>query len=388
MKIGVFIPNWVGDAAMCTPTLRALRQHYGPGAKMIGIMRPYVSEVLAGTPWLSGRILFNPRSSNPAERTPAALAAMRRAGFDTMVLLTNSMRTAILARASGAAQRVGYVRYGRSLLLTHKVYAPRVGFHRLPFPAIDAYLHIAYALGCEPQSPRLELATLIADEAAADAVWEKWNLPPGDQVVVLNSSGAYGAAKLWPTEYFARLAERIATRKGLAVLVTCGPNEREIAREIVNTANHPRVVSLADEPISIGLTKACIRRSRLMVTTDSGPRFFAVAFDVPVITLFGPTDKAWTRTHYPREVCLNHAVPCGPCGRRACPLKHHDCMRLLTVERVYETVAEQLTAQAQSFAPRSAGGRPPRATGYCTWIVLTTSTPSPCWRTISCAICL
>jgi len=350
VKLGVFVPNWIGDAAMCTPTLRALREHYGPGAKMVGIMRPYVADVLAGTPWLDGRILFNQSSPNPAERTAAALAAMRRANFDTVVLLTNSLRTAILAKASGAPTRAGYVRYGRGLLLTHKVYAPRIGFRRLPFPEIDAYLQVAYALGCEPQSPRLELATLNADEAAADAVWEKWNLPPGDQVVILNSSGAYGAAKLWPTEYFARLAERIATRKGLAVLVTCGPAEREIAREVVRAANHPRVVSLADEPISIGLTKACIRRSRLMVTTDSGPRFFAVAFGVPVITLFGPTDVAWTRTHYDREICLHHPVPCGPCGKRACPLSHHDCMRLLSVERVYEQVNEQLSAHRGAYA--------------------------------------
>jgi heptosyltransferase II len=350
VKLGVFVPNWIGDAAMCTPTLRALREHYGPEAKMIGIMRPYVADVLAGTPWLDGQILFNQASSNPAERTSAALAAMRRANFDTIVLLTNSLRTAILAKATRATTRAGYVRYGRGLLLTHKVYAPRIGFRRLPYPVIDAYLQVAYALGCEPQSPRLELATLAADEAAADDVWEKWNLPPGDQVVILNSSGAYGAAKLWPTEYFARLAQRIAARKGLAVMVTCGPSEREIALEIVRCANHPRVMSLADEPISIGLTKACIRRSRLMVTTDSGPRFFAVAFGVPVITLFGSTDAAWTRTHYDKETCLHHPVPCGPCGKRACPLGHHDCMRLLTVERVYEHVVEQLSAHRGAYA--------------------------------------
>jgi heptosyltransferase-2 len=344
VKLGIFIPNWIGDAAMCTPTLRALRQHYGPAAHLVGIMRPYVADVLAGTPWLNDRIFFNQRSADPAEHTWAVLASMRRAKFDAVALLTNSFRTAILAKASGAAVRVGHVRYGRGLLLTHKVYAPRLGFSRLPSPEIDAYLQVASALGCEPQSPRLELATLASDEAAADAVWKKWNLPSGNQVVVLNSSGAYGAAKLWPTEFFAHLAKRIATRDGLSVLVTCGPNERELAREVVRLAGHPRVVSLAEEPISIGLTKACIRRSRLMVTTDSGPRFFAVAFGVPVITLFGPTDAAWTRTHYDGETCLHHAVPCGPCGKRVCPLGHHDCMRLLSVERVYESVCEQLSA--------------------------------------------
>jgi lipopolysaccharide heptosyltransferase II len=349
LKIGVFIPNWIGDAAMCTPALRALRGKFADD-RLVGIMRPYVADVLAGTPWLDEQILFDQRSKDSAQRAWSVLGQMRKARFDTIVLLTNSFRTALLAWASGAPVRAGFVRYGRGLFLTHKLYCPRVGRRRLPMPVVDDYLHLTYALGCERESQRLELATLPADEAAADRVWEKWNLPPGDQVVVLNSSGAYGSAKLWPTEYFAQLARRIATTKGLAVLVTCGPHELEVARKIVELADHPRVVNLADEPVSIGLTKACIRRSRLMVTTDSGPRFFGVAFGLPVISLFGPTDVAWTRTHNQREIYLHHEVPCGPCGRRVCPLAHHECMRQLTVDRVFAAVAAQLKAGGRSLA--------------------------------------
>jgi heptosyltransferase-2 len=349
LKIGVFIPNWIGDAAMCTPTLRALRRKFTE-ARIVGIMRPYVADVLAGTNWLDDRIFFQSHSPDPAQRMRAVLAAMRVERFDAIVLLTNSFRTALLAWASRAPVRVGYARYHRGPLLTHKLYCPRAGRRRLPVPEIDAYLQVAYALGCPRESPRMELATLPADEAAADRVWEKWNLPPGDQVVVFNSSGAYGAAKLWPTEYFAELARRLATTRGLAVLVACGPNEREIASQIVARADHPRVVSLADESISLGLTKACIRRGRLMVTTDSGPRFFGVAFGLPVISLFGPTDPAWTRTHWELETCLQHAVPCGPCGQRVCPLAHHECMRLLSVDRVFRAVDEKLTVARPSQA--------------------------------------
>jgi heptosyltransferase-2 len=343
LNIGVFIPNWIGDAAMCTPALRALRRRF-PNDRLIGVLRPYVADVLAGTSFLDEQIAFHHDAPSAALRSWSTLGRLRRADLDSVVLFTNSFRSAALAWASGARTRVGFVRYGRGAFLTHKVYCPRVGVlaRRLPTPAIDAYLQLVYALGCEAESYRLELATLPDDERAADAVWEKWNLPPGDQVVLINSSGAYGAAKLWPTDYFAQLARRLATKKGLAVLVACGPQEREVARRIVELADHPRVVSLADEPISIGLTKACIRRSRLMVTTDSGPRFFAVAFGVPVVTLFGPTDEAWTRTHWKREVCLHHEVPCGPCGRRICPLAHHNCMRGLSVDLVFEAVAAQL----------------------------------------------
>src|SRR6185295_12879425 len=102
-----------------------------------------------------------------------------------------------------------------------KLYHPRRRFGWMPTPAIDVYLQLAYALGCEWESPRLELATLPADELAADTVWRKWRLPPGDQVVVINSGAAYGAAKSWPSEYFAELARRLATDYSLAVLVAC-----------------------------------------------------------------------------------------------------------------------------------------------------------------------
>ncbi len=349
MNLGIFLPNWVGDTVMATPTLRALRNHLGPAARITGILRPYLADVLAGTHWLDEQIFYNPRAKDRGLRSWSLLKQLRARQFDAIVLLTNSLRTGVLAWLTGARQRIGYVRYGRGLVLTKKLYHPRSGRRYTPTPAIDAYLELAYALGCPSESPRLELATLPADEQAADAVWRKLNLPPGDEVVVLNSGGAFGAAKLWPAEYFAELAGRVARDHSLAVLVNCGPSEREIARQIVARAAHPRVVSLADEQLPIGLSKACIRRSRLLVTTDSGPRFFAPAFGVPVVSLFGPTHMDWSRTHFPREICLATPVPCGPCMKRICPLGHHRCMRELTVERVYAAVVEQL-GQRKSVA--------------------------------------
>ena len=93
-------------------------------------------------------------------------------------------------------------------------------------------------------------------------------------------------------------------------------------------------------PLSLGLTKACVRRADLLVTTDSGPRHFAAAFDRPVVTLFGPTHIEWTETYHPRAVHLQQKVDCGPCQKRVCP-KDHRCMLRLTPEEVY-TAAEGL----------------------------------------------
>jgi heptosyltransferase-2 len=164
---------------------------------------------------------------------------------------------------------------------------------------------------------------------------------------MLNSGGAYGAAKHWPAEHFAELARRIVRSGEFSVLVNCVPAERKIAETITHLAADPRVVSLAHcEHLPIGLTKACVRRSRLIVSTDSGPRFFAIAFGKPVITLFGPTDPAATRTYYEHEICLSVGLECQPCMARTCPLGHHRCLRDLSVDTVYAAVLLGLQSTA------------------------------------------
>jgi heptosyltransferase II len=313
-------------------------------------MRPYVADVLAGTSWLDERLFYKPGAKDRDLRAWSLTQKLRARKPDAVLMFTNSLSTGLLAWMSGAKERIGYVRYGRGPLLTTKLYHPRKGREWLPTPGIDAYLQLAYAMGCEWESPQMEVATTDQDERAADAIWQKYQLPAGQQVVVLNSGGAFGAAKLWPTEYFGELAGRIARERGLAVLVNCGPSEKGIATEIAHLANHPRVVSLATEEVPIGLTKACIRRSRLLVTTDSGPRFFGVAFGVPTISLFGPTHIAWSRTHAGHEICLSKPVPCGPCMKRVCPLSHHRCMRDLTVAEVLAAVDRQIAASHRAAA--------------------------------------
>src|SRR5262249_401925 len=156
-------------------------------------------------------------------------------------------------------------------------------------------------------------------EKHADDVWKKFALSSYPEVICLNPGAAFGSAKLWPAHYFAQLARRLAQKRGCGVLVICGPNERKLAREIAEAANNPGECWLAKEPVSLGLTKACIKRADLLVSTDSGPRHFAAALNRPVVALFGPTHIAWTDTFYSREIQLQKAVPCGPCQLRTCP---------------------------------------------------------------------
>jgi heptosyltransferase-2 len=222
---------------------------------------------------------------------------------------------------------------------------------RVPQATVDGYLQLAAAAGAEINSRQMELTTTAADEEAADAAWEILGLPPGERVVLLNSGGAYGVAKRWPAEHFAELARRIVADGRTWALVNCGPAERMVAKEIESLAADPRVVSLARfDELPIGLTKACIRRSCVVVSTDSGPRHIAIAFGRPVVTLFGPTDPAATNTHYSGETCLSLGLECQPCMARICPLGHHRCMRELSVDKVYAAVLQALKREPATNA--------------------------------------
>ncbi len=342
MKIVVFCPNLIGDTVMATPTIRAIRQGF-PSARVVGVIKPQVAPTLDGTRWLDELIRFDPRSSHRECRTIAVVRKLRQEQFDVAVLLPNSFRSGLIAWLARIPCRVGYVRHGRGVLLTDRLHFARDGANRrIPAPIVESYLRLARHLGCPVDSLRTELSTTMADETAADQAWSTLGLDTGQRVVCLNTGGAFGPSKNWPTPHFAHLARRLTDEVGVAVLVLCGPSERENARAIVTSADHPRVVSLADVAQGIGLTKACVRRSALLITTDSGPRHFAAPFNIPVITLFGPTHIAWTRTYHTLGWHVFHPVPCGPCQRPVCPLGHHRCMRDLTPESVFEVAVRAL----------------------------------------------
>jgi heptosyltransferase-2 len=349
MNLAVFLPNWIGDAVMATPALRALREHYRSG-RITGVVKPYVAGLLEGGDWFDELIL-----ADKGKRTQGVLAVARQLGrrpIDLAVLMPNSFRSALTAWLGRCRRRVGYARYGRSPLLTDVLPPIRDACGRLtPSPVLDAYNRLAVRAGCPPPSRRMELFTTPDDEAAGDRVWEQAGLARYREVICLNPGAAFGSAKHWPTAYFAALARDLAGRRGSSVLILCGPGERDLARQIVTTACHPAVHSVADAeaaggpPPSLGLTKACVRRADLLVTTDSGPRHFAAAFGRPVVTLFGPTHVAWTETYYPRAVHLQKQVDCGPCQRRVCPLDHR-CMTRLTPTEVFAAADGLLSGAA------------------------------------------
>lgn len=347
MKIAVFLPNWLGDVAMATPVLRALRDQFGKEAKIVGIMRPYLHEVFDGTDWLDDRWNLQPHSIDYRERRLEVARRMRRTGFDLAVLLTNSISTAAIAWFGRAKRRVGYARYGRGPLLTDPIIPPRNRYRVAEEPMVDYYLRIAEQLGCTDLSQRLELVTTQQERRSAEAVWENLGLRTDGRVILFNSSGAFGGTKLWPVEHFAVLARRVVHELNYDVLVMCGPNERETARSIVELSGCERVFSMANQPLGIGTAKACMERGRLMVSTDSGPRHVAAALGKPIVALYGPMMPIWSENPTQHVAHLYEPLDCIGCHKRVCPLGTLRCMKDLSVDRVFNSMVQLMDEETQ-----------------------------------------
>lgn len=330
-RIGVFLPNWVGDALMCTPALRALRRAH-PQAEIIAIGRPPLDQLLVELPSIDRFVRHHPKGSSTSDRGWTWLSQLRELALDWAILFPNSLHTAALAWLGGARRRIGSDRDGRRWLLTDPV---RLSARRTPHPVLLDYLEIVAAVGCPAAGRELDL---MLTQGERDR-WQQFRVAhphwPAEQgFVAFNTGGAFGPAKNWPIESFVELGRRIVVQHGRPLLVVCGPAERTQAADIVTAINHPLATSLASEAPSIGLTKAALAAATAVVTTDSGPRHIAAAFQVPTVTLYGPTHQAWSQNFFPGDTPLQLQLDCGPCQQRACPLGHHRCMRELSVDQV------------------------------------------------------
>lgn len=300
---------------MATPALRALR-HALPGAFIGVLARPGIDELLAGLPFFD-EVHTDRATGMMGPKRVASRLRVRR--YDAAILFTNSFSTALVARLAGIPRRFGYDRDGRGLLLTDKLVAPlrrdTPPFSRsatapgewAPIPACDYYAALArhflarLQVACPPMGA-MELAVAPQDASAADAALA--SVPPGP--LVLLNPGGNNPAKRWPADRFAALAAALIESRGVTVLLSGAPTEAPLTASIadlVPPALRSRVIDLPAlaSPPSLRVLKAIIARCALMVTNDTGPRHIAAALNVPVVTLFGPTDHRWTTIPFDRE---------------------------------------------------------------------------------------
>lgn len=305
---------------MATPTLRVLREML-PGAFIGALVRPGIDQLL------SGSALFDELHVGRASGVmgPKRLAArMRPRRYEVALLLPNSFSTALTTRLAGVPQRIGYERDARSFLLTDHLTPPRrrdIAPYKhsttnpaawAPIPACNYYFrlatHFLRSLAIEPPADLgpLELATTPDDDLAAAQLLAAAGIPVESQrrtPLALLNPGANDPAKRWPHDRFAALADYLIEHHNMTILVNGSPSERDLVASVIQHTRHTdRIINLTNHAMTLATLKGVIRRTRLVVTNDTGPRHIAAAFSVPVVTLFGPTDRRWTTIPFQDEI--------------------------------------------------------------------------------------
>ncbi|TET34569.1 MAG: lipopolysaccharide heptosyltransferase II [Planctomycetota bacterium] len=340
-NIVVRLPNWVGDVVMAMPLLCAIRGHFS-GARITVVCRPYVRKIIEGAPCFDEIIEDTFKGPFRALRLGFGL---RKHGFDLALILPNSFQTALAMKVAGVPKRVGYPLNARGWLLTDSLpYEKEPGKRRKPEPMVDYYLRFAEYLGVADVSERrkIELPVLEESKKRADKFWIKHGLESHKPVVGLNPGAAYGSSKLWTSENWAAVADGLAEAHGAGCIFYGGPDEADLLREIAGLCKSD-AVSTADEIVSLDDLKAHVKRLDLLVTTDTGPRHYAVAFDVPVVVLMGPTDSRYTDAHLEKTIILQpDDLDCRPCHKKRCPLPENLCMTRTTPGQVLDAAAKLL----------------------------------------------
>jgi heptosyltransferase II len=334
VKILVRATNWIGDAVMSLPALRALRSSY-PEAHIAVLAKPWVASLYEGERSID-RIV--PLEGAAGLRDWGlkwnATSALRKEGFDLAVLFPNSFESAAMAFLSGAKRRIGYAREARSFLLTDAVPLPVKG--EIPRHERFYYLEMLRRAGIIDALPDVHEIRLHGAGAArtrGEALFTARGI--GLPVVGVSPGAAYGGAKRWLPERFAEASSQLAERIGGSVAVFGSVGEKSMCDEVAAASGGTNFAGDTTLREFIDMTAAC----NLFLTNDSGAMHIAAALGVPSVTVFGPTDETATGPSGAHARLLREPVECAPCKLRECPIDHR-CMTRVTAGRVVEEAAK------------------------------------------------
>ena len=111
---------------------------------------------------------------------------------------------------------------------------------------------------------------------------------------------AYGGAKQWPPERFARLARLLHERRGAWSILVGSRADLSASQRIEGGGPVVDLVGVTNLPLLVGLMARC----RAFVSNDSGAMHLAAAVGLPVTAIFGPTDERGTaRVLHSRRPC-------------------------------------------------------------------------------------
>ena len=338
MKILIVRLDRIGDVVLSTPVIKALRDAY-PKSRISFLTGPHCREILEGNPHLDEVIIYDKK-----ERERGILgnlrfiSRLRKIKFDLAVILHPTNRSHLIAFLAGIPERVGYDKK-MGILLTKKIpHLKQLGLKH----EIDYTLDILRYIGIEPKERRLCMPINDDSELKVGDIFAKCGIKEGDLVITLNPGGSC-PSKRWGLENYIKVGNDAARRYGARIVVICGSLDKSLGDNVADSIS-AKAVNLSGRT-TVGDLASVLRRSRLLISNDSGPVHIACAVGTPVIAIFGRSDRGLSPERWgptgEDDVALHKDVGCAVCLAHNCELGFK-CLEAITVDEVLKAAEKIL----------------------------------------------
>ncbi|HEX8521198.1 MAG TPA: lipopolysaccharide heptosyltransferase I [Tepidisphaeraceae bacterium] len=328
-RILLIKPSAIGDVVHTLPVLKLLRRRW-PAAQIAWLVTPACSGLLEDHPLLNEVMLFDRKRFGQGWKNPKSLLGLgsfawqlRQRKFDLVLDLQGLFRSGWLAWQSRAPVRVGFsnARELAPLFYTHRINVGDPEQH-----AIDRYLKLIAAIGCETSPVEFDFNVTDADRAKVA------QLIDDDHPYAVLLPGTNWDTKRWPIKQFTALAWALKDRLNLDSVVAGGPQDVALGDQIgcQNLAGKTNLRELV----------ALLERAALVIANDSGPMHIASALGRPLVTVFGPTNPVRTGPYRRMDSVVRLDIPCSPCYSRKC--SHQSCLQWLGIESVIQVAQTQM----------------------------------------------
>ncbi len=331
-RILVRSTNWLGDAVMTIPAVRAIAAGR-PDARVTVLAPAKLADLWREVPGVADVLPI------PAGAGVLAVAGIiRKAGpFDVAVLLPNSLRAALEASLAGVPRRVGFRGHRRRWLLnqivTEEPAPPPAGGDPRRHQTYR-YARLAEEIGAGTVTVDAPAPARVGSHAERGG-WLRVGICPGAE---------YGPTKRWPAERFAEAAKLVSAERACEWTIFGVAKDAPYAA-VIEGALGERCENLVGKTTLAELI-AALRRCDVLLTNDTGTMHLAAHLGVPVAAVFGSTDPVLTAPLVPPERLriLRRQVECSPCFLKECPLDLR-CLHAVTPEDAAAAVLDLLPAK-------------------------------------------
>lgn len=321
----------LGDVVLTTPAIRAVRRAF-PDAYIAMLVGDRYADIVSENPRLNEVITFCRDKRSPLEIQQVA-SLLKKRGFNISVDMQRKFRSSLLAYLSGAKVRIGY-HQPKGLLCAVKI-PDRDNKH-----AVDRNLELLKPLGIKEAERQPEMFISGDDREYADNFF-KANGLSSKPVIIGFFPGAAWRPRCWPSDRFAAIGDLAVKNHDAGIIIFGGPGEEDIVDSVAQKMKNPAV--LMKDKVKIRQLAAMIQKCHLFLSNDTGPMHISVAVNTPTIGIFGPGNYIKFQPIGQKNTIVRHDVPCSPCKQFTNRCKDNICMKLITVDDVWEKVNQRLS---------------------------------------------